>query len=223
MHLLLTDRLTCPGCGPQSGLILLAEEVRSRRIIHGRFGCPSCRETYPVEDGFGDLRPPPRPPLGAEDPRGDSRPASPEESLRMAALLGITEGPGTILLWGPAASHAAALSELVGQVEVVAVDPGLKCTPEREGVSRMVSGPGIPFFSGSLRGVILSGEVSELTLEESARVLAPRGRVAVLQGPPGARSRLESLGLKTILEEGGVLLVERTASATQPLVTLRGL
>lgn len=141
----------------------------------------------------------------------------------MAALLGITEGPGTVLLWGPAAAHAGALSELLGQVEVVAVDPGVKGTPEREGVSRMISGPGIPFFSGSLRGVILSGEVSELTLAESARVLAPGGCVAVLQAPPEARSRLESLGLKTILEEGGILLLERTAAATQPLVTLRGL
>ncbi len=35
MHLLLTDRLTCPRCGPDHGLILLAREIVDR-LFDGR-------------------------------------------------------------------------------------------------------------------------------------------------------------------------------------------
>ena len=60
MHLLLTDRLTCPRCGPEFGLVLLADRLEDRRVLEGALGCPNCRDRYPVRDGFGDLRPPPR-------------------------------------------------------------------------------------------------------------------------------------------------------------------
>ena len=32
MHILLTDALTCPRCGPDFGLIVLAEGVEDRRV-----------------------------------------------------------------------------------------------------------------------------------------------------------------------------------------------
>ncbi len=56
----LVDHLVCPRCGPPFGLVLLAHDVRDRRVRRGEFGCPNCRDRFPVEDGFGDLRPPPR-------------------------------------------------------------------------------------------------------------------------------------------------------------------
>ena len=56
MHLLLTDRLTCPRCGPSFGLILLADRMNDRRVVDGVLGCPNCRDGFPVRDGFGDLR-----------------------------------------------------------------------------------------------------------------------------------------------------------------------
>ena len=55
MHLALTDRMICPRCGPGFGLILLAHEVRDRRILEGDLGCPNCRDQYPVRKGFADL------------------------------------------------------------------------------------------------------------------------------------------------------------------------
>lgn len=233
MHLLLTDRLTCPRCGPEFGLILLARDVRNRRIIHGDFGCANCRETYPVEDGFGDLRSPPRTPLGdllqgtgegrSHSPPEDPAPGGKEtEALRLAALLGVTEGPGTLLLKGPAATHAGAVAGLVGGVEVVGMDPSLRGRPEEEGVSRMVARPGFPFFSGTLRAVLLSGDVENRDLGEAVRVLAPRGRVVVLDASVRARRRLEREGLRILLDEPGVLVGLREGYGAQPLVTLRG-
>lgn len=232
VHLLLTDRLTCPRCGPGFGLILLAREVRNRRIIRGDFGCANCRETYPVEDGFGDLRSPPRTPL-REFPRGsngggsgaleDPAPGEDEtEALRLAALLGVTEGPGTLLLKGPAATHAGAVARMVSGVEVVGMDLSLWGCSEEEGVSRMVASPGFPFFSDTLTAVLLSGEVEDRELGEAVRVLAPRGRLVVLDAPPRARGRLEREGLRILLDEAGVLVGLWEGHGTQPLVTLRG-
>jgi uncharacterized protein YbaR (Trm112 family) len=51
MHILLTDILTCPRCGPAFGLILLAEQTAGRRVLQGVLGCANCRERYPVRDG----------------------------------------------------------------------------------------------------------------------------------------------------------------------------
>ena len=220
MHLFLTDRLSCPRCGPDFGLILLADEVRDRRIISGDLGCANCREKYPVAEGFGDLRPPPRAPLSPPEP--SSPPADPEETVRFGALLGVTEGPGTLLLEGPAVRQAGALADLIQGVEVVGVDTSLMGEAEREGVSRMVAHPRIPFFNASLRGVLLSGEVGILEVEEAARVVALQGRVVVLESPPQARERLEGLGLKVILEQEGVLVAFRERWEAVPLVPLRG-
>jgi hypothetical protein len=145
-----------------------------------------------------------------------------DEALRMAALMGVTEGPGTLLLMGPAARRAGEVARLVGGIEVVGMDPVLREDPEAEGVSRLVFRPGIPFFSGTLRAVLLSGTVGERELGESARVLAPTGRVVVLGASSKARERLEKDGLRIILEEDGVLVAERMGVGAEPLVTLRG-
>lgn len=232
MHLLLTDRLSCPRCGPEFGLILLAHEVRNRRILSGELGCANCREHYPVENGFGDLRAPPRPPLpelqgggngsGTASHPGPAGGEQEAEAIRIAAFTGITEGPGTLLLEGHAASRAGAVAGMLGGVEVVALNPALRFHPEEEGVSRMVAGPGLPFFSSTLRAVVLSEWVDDGALKESVRVLIPGGRIVLLDAPPGAREQLEGAGVRIVLEEAGVLVGEREESGFRHLVTLRG-
>ena len=232
MHLLLTDRLSCPRCGPPFGLILLAREVRDRRIIHGDFGWANCRETYPVEDGFGDLRAPPRGPLdemgagGEEGEEGVLHEPAPDDgeqvTLRLAALMGVTSGPGTLLMRGPVAVHAGSLARMIGGVELVALDPTLRSHPEEEGVSRMVARPGLPFFSGSLRAVLLSGLVEDHEMEEAVRVLASRGRLVVMDASPRTRGWVEGKGFRIILDQDGVLVGERESHGGPQLVTLRG-
>ncbi|MFO8172712.1 MAG: hypothetical protein R6T96_00420 [Longimicrobiales bacterium] len=226
MHLLLTDRITCPRCGPEFGLILLAHEVRDRRVIRGNFGCANCRETYPIEGGFGDLRAPPRTPLqelsvAEKGPVMSALEEGGEAALRLAALMGVTGGPGTLLLTGAAAAHAGDVSRLIGGIEAVAVDPSLRSEEPQEGVSRMVSRPGLPFFSGTFKGAVVSGEVGRDWVSEAARVVAPNCRVVVLDAPEGARGWLESGGLRPILEEGGILVALREGGQRVPPVPLR--
>jgi uncharacterized protein YbaR (Trm112 family) len=223
MHLFLTDRISCPRCGPAFGLILLAHEVRDRRVLEGDLGCSNCRETYPVRGGFGDLRIPPRAPLPSPAADFDTASVDPEEILRVGALLGVTEGPGTLLIKGPAARYAAGLAELIPMVEVVGLESALIGDQESEGVSRMIAQLRIPFFSGSFMGILLSGEVTDRDLDEAARVVAPLGRVVVLDASPEAGLRAEALGLKILLEEEGVLVAQHEQTGSPPLVTLRGL
>ena len=106
MNVLLVDYLACPRCGPAFGLVLVAREVEERRVRTGLLGCPNCRDEFPVEDGFGDLRPPPRSPLIDADGASaqpatlrragaSSRPAPPpcdgsqDIALQIAAALGV--------------------------------------------------------------------------------------------------------------------------------------
>jgi len=232
VHLHLTDRLSCPRCGPQFGLILLAHEVREQRILQGDFGCPNCRDTYPVENGFGDLRAPPRNPI-REREKGRQLPEAPESSgevdgigahgLRAAALMGVTEGPGTLLMSGPVALFAPEVARMVEGVEVVAMHPDLEAQSETPGVSRMIAGPGIPFFSATMKAIFLSGPSDGREILEACRVLVPEGRLVLDDKPEHAGDLLGSAGLEVIFEEEGVLIGQRFGGVDGPLVTLRGI
>lgn len=212
MHLLLTDRLTCSRCGPEFGLILLAERMEERRVLEGVLGCPNCRDAFPVRDGFGDLRAPPRGalPVGraglpqAEDSDGDR-----EGAGRLAALLGVVEGPGTLLLLGRPVRLAGLVADAVPGVEVAALDADLNGWPEHPRVSRFVSRPGIPFFSRCLRGVVVDGELGEAWLDEAARVVAPLSRVVVTHASESAADRLVGLGLEILASETGTVVAAR--------------
>ncbi len=92
MHILLTDVLSCPRCGPAHGLILLADRIAERRVLEGILGCPNCRARYAIAGGFADLR---RPidEAAAQDaaaaeaavPGPDRAPPTPEEGPLAAA------------------------------------------------------------------------------------------------------------------------------------------
>ncbi len=191
-------------------MILIADHLENRRVIEGSLGCPNCRDRYPVEGGFGDLRPPPR--KTREDAPDVGPPASPS-AMEVAALLGLTGGRGNVALIGDVAGHATALAALVPDVEFVGVAPGLRGWEEGEGVSRLDAGVSLPFSDGSLRGVGLFAErESPMAGEPSmagelARVVARDGRIAVW-GAPGAVGEWE----RALRSEGcDVLASEETA------------
>lgn len=211
MHLLLTDRLTCPRCGPTFGLILRADRLIDRRVHDGVLGCPNCRDSFQVVDGFADLRPPPRGEVGPglvgspEAWAGDAG----DEASRVVALLGIERGPGTVALVGSPARHAASLVGAVEDLLVAALDPDLRAWPEVERVSRLVSESGLPFFSRALRGVVVDGRMGNDTLIEAARVVAPMSRVLVMSAGDDAREVLEQAGLSILAAESEMVLAAR--------------
>lgn len=198
MHVALTDVLTCPRCGPGHGLILLPDEVRDRRVVSGFLGCASCRERYPIRDAVAEL--------GAGEPvaAGDAHGGDPERAIRLAALLGLADVKGVVVLLGPAAAHAAELADLAEGVEVVAA--GTRALP---GVTVIRAGRALPFQSGSVRGVALTGPDTGALLDEAARILAIAGRLLLDPAPRDARERLERAGLRLVAAEGETLLATR--------------
>ncbi len=132
-----------------------------------------------------------------------------EAAFRLAALLGVREGPGLILLAGGWASLAGRLAARIDEIEVVALDPALHGAGEEAGVSRLTAGAGLPFFSSALRGVALEGAQLAEWEGEAIRVLAPGARLVVRDPPPGLSSRLEARGLQPLLETRRYVVAQR--------------
>lgn len=205
MDIALSDLLTCPRCGPAHGLILLPDTVRDRRVVSGVLGCANCRERYAVEAGVADLRAGGGEDANGGDAGGEGAGGDRDAAVRLAALLGLTDGGGVVLIAGPAAAEAELLGEVVAGITVVASAPGV--VPSA-GVSRLRVGSTLPLRTGSLRGVALTGAHARL-VEEGARLVGPAGRLVLDPAPEDARARLEATGLRVLVEEAGVMVSGR--------------
>lgn len=201
MYLPLTDLLVCPVCGPDAGLILYTTELRDRRVLAGDLGCPQCRRQWPVRGGFADLR------TRGGRAAGESGRAERDAAIRIAALLGVAQGHGHLLIVGPAARHAPAVADLLEHIEVVAMEDSLEHDEERTGVSRL-GADALPFIDGRMRGVWLSGSAVQW-MEEGVRILARAGRIVLEPAPPGARERLDALGVDVIAQQDATILGTR--------------
>lgn len=209
MHILLTDVLACPRCGPEFGLLVLADRLEERRVIEGRLGCANCREAYPVRGGVADLR------LRAAGESPSARPSKADDGeededapTRLAALMGLTGPGGMALLAGPGARHAAAVAALVPDLEVIALRGGPDAAAEPEpGVSRVAAGEGaLPFRAASLRAAALTGGADGALLREGLRALRPGSRLLVDPAPAGTAEGLRALGAEVLLEQEDVVV-----------------
>ena len=197
MHITLTDRLTCPRCGPGAGLIVLMDEVADRRVVSGSLGCPVCRARYPIAGRVADLR------VGdaAAARTAPTGAGAGEAAVRLAALLGLEAGSGFVVLDGPdALTVAAALRELAPEYEPVVV---LSEAEVEEAGASPVSGlmvdAALPMADSLMRGAAyLGGKPAAERLAELVRVVRPTSRVLVDGVEPGAvddvASMLERLG-----------------------------
>jgi uncharacterized protein YbaR (Trm112 family) len=233
VHILMTDILTCPRCGPRFGLILLADRISERRVVEGALGCANCREKYAIRQGIVEFPSaaeqhatlPPRgadadgadaraeasamPPAGERQPDGAAQPER-DDALRLAALLGVTAGPGYVLLAGGAATHAQSIADMVGDVEVVTaawpVEAATLPVAPGANVSRLAVGAPLPLADARFAGVALAGAAADELLEEGARVLSPLGRLVVEPAPADAADRLAAVGFKVLVQEGRTLI-----------------
>ena len=212
MQLHLTDRLACPRCGPAFGLILRADRLVERRVLEGVLGCPNCRDSFEVHDGFADLRAPPRGalPQGRAGSAAPSEEPAAEDVERLVALLGIVRGPGTVAMTGSAATFAGALARLIEDIHVVAVDSDVRSWPDVPGVSRLTGAPGLPFFSRVLRGVVVDGTLGRAAVFEGGRVVAPMSRVVVVDAGEDAADVLVEAGLEVLAAEAGTVVAARS-------------
>jgi hypothetical protein len=131
--------------------------------------------------------------------------------MKIAALLGVTEGPGLVLVTGPGAAHAGVIADLIPGLEMIAAWAPLAAEPERAGVSRLAAARGLPIRSASMRGVALTAAPADAELAEAARVLAPRARVVVASGATEVAEQLTERGLRILAQDESTTVAERVS------------
>jgi len=201
----LSEALDCPRCREGYGLVTFVTRSDRRRVLAGHLGCPLCEAEFPVVEGaLGFGAPPRRPANGRGAP-----PADPAAALRAAALLGVGEGPGRVVLLGPdLAPLALEVARMAERIEILAWvgesagNPAWDISELARGVNPLLGAePGRwPVRGGALDGVALSGS-SAAFLDESARALRPGGRLVLLDPDGEARQRLDGLGIDEVASD----------------------
>jgi uncharacterized protein YbaR (Trm112 family) len=206
MHVLLTDVLTCPRCGPTFGLILQADRWEDRQVEKGWLGCANCRESFPISGGVADLRHPLVSPLPASD--GEAVDADTERAFRAAALLGVTDMNPTVLMVDAEGQLAGEVADVLKGAHVIgAGDSEAPLRPTGDGIlSSLRVGERIPLRDRSLRGVALLGTVSPALLAEAGRVLYPGARLVVDPAPVEVANSLREMGFDVHLEQNAVVV-----------------
>lgn len=224
MHLELSELLACPDCGPRHGVVVSVDRMEDRRVLEGFLSCPTCEARFPIHGGVIDF-----------GPRGDrtsdregggrssgSGPAplpsapGPDDGLRVAALLDLTEGGGFVLLGRGLSGVAAGVARMATGVELVTLAdaPEPAATPEPAAAGRIspargVSEASLPLRDLRLRGAVLLGGHAE-ELAEATRAVRPGGRVVVLRPSAGMAEAAAGLPLDVVAaEESAIVAVRR--------------
>lgn len=179
MFIEVVDAFRCPRPHELTWLVASADRLEDRDILTGELGCPVCGARYPIVDGVADFRP-----AGASASGATAAGPSdvPNRAMRAAALLGLTEPGGLVVLagaWGDAAHEVAALVE---GIHVLAVDP-LGAVASGFGVSVARAPDMLPMRPESVRAIALDdAHAAALFLETSVAALKPAGRLLVPAG-----------------------------------------
>lgn len=185
MYLELVDVLRC--LAPHEDAPLVAAIVRrsDRDIVDGVLGCAVCHTEYPIEQGvaiFGEG-------TGTSgDPTPDplAEPAD-ELAVRCAAMLGLYDPGGIVVLGGAWALAAADLVEMTRALAIV-VEPAASVRLG-SGVAALRTAGILPLAEASIRGIALDERTSVPSLVASAaRALKPGGRLIASVSsaqPPG--------------------------------------
>jgi hypothetical protein len=175
MFLELVDSLRCVRPHEDSWLVARADELVARHIVRGELGCPVCEARYTVREGVADFTGSD----GVEDSSTRVELSSTPSTLaiRAAALLGLAEPGGIVVLAGEWSAAANEILEMVEGVQLLALNY----------VSGLESGGALslariavvlPLAAGSVRGIALdAAHATPSLLAGAARALAPGGRL----------------------------------------------
>jgi hypothetical protein len=181
----LVDHLRCVRAHEDSWLVASAYRMRERDVMDGVLGCPVCKAEYEVRDGAVTFDAASHSPAGPAGPgasggRGDAPPA--DEVLRLAALTGVGEPGGFVLLTGTWAPFARPLLE-IAETQLVLLNP-TSPVDSGAGVTVVWAPPhAVPLAAGCLRAAALDVEAAGGGLADPVvRALAPRGRLVAPAG-----------------------------------------
>lgn len=213
----MAEALDCPVCGDGYGLVAFVAEADRRRVISGHLGCPMCEVEFSIDGGAVDFRagtPPEDAPVSSAEDRGFKEGSS--VALKLAALLGVGERPGMVIMLGAGlAQHAPVIARMADRVEVIAVvdraaaDGGASRTAIGWGIDDLAAGvdPIIglgerwPLRSGALDGVAVRGGI-DAGLGEVQRCLRPGRRLVVIDPVQSDLEVLAGAGYETLAADG---------------------
>jgi len=175
------DALRCLRPHESTWLVVAADRMVGRSIERGTLGCPVCRAEYPIVDGVAYFGAEPGGPAAA---RADPPPrADPELVLRAAALLGLADGGGTVVLGGTWGAAATGLLDLA-PAHYLLLDPP-HTVRASDGVSVIRTSGALPLTAACVRGVALDNATAAASvLESAARALRSGGRLVAPAGAP---------------------------------------
>lgn len=189
-----------------SWLVARADELDARHIVRGELGCPICATRYPVRAGVVDFT------------GGESRPremrGEQDLALRAAALLGLSEPGGMVVLAGEWSACVEELLAMTDGVRLLALDfaHGLESGGP---LSLALIADVLPLAEGCARGIALDlAHSTGSLLDGAARALAPGGRLiapATAPVPPM---------LRELARDDRHWLAEKNATTTSAPVTI---
>src|SRR5579862_8379652 len=144
MHLDVVPTLRCPREHEESSLVLVADVTRGRHVVTGVLGCPVCEAEYPIQEGIAYFA----------QPTDSGAVRRETDVMRTAAMLGLTEPGGFIMLGGHWASTADAISELA-EALVLVVNPPETIASAAERVSILYTGERLPIAAHALRAAAI--------------------------------------------------------------------
>lgn len=206
MFIELVDALRCPTPHEESWLVASADEMDARHIVTGTLGCPVCHAEFPIRQGVVDFR------RGKTDACviPSSSAADPEEAVRLAAFLDLTDASGFAVLVGTWGAHASLLRTEV-DTPLVLVDPPAGITGE-PGISVLRCEEELPLAAGAARGVAIDdGSVARVA--SAVRATRANGRVVAPSSVPLPD------GVRELARSDALWVGERQAPAS-PLVAL---
>ncbi|MDQ2932510.1 MAG: hypothetical protein M3Y05_17040 [Gemmatimonadota bacterium] len=174
MFLELVDSLRCVCAHEDSWLVARADAMIERHVVEGELGCPVCLARYPIHEGVADFT------LGETTPR-HARGVAPDQisalALRAAALLGLGEAGGIVVLAGEWSAAAKELIAMTENVMVLALD--YSHTLRSGGALSLARiAHTLPLAAGSVRGIAVdAAHATPSLLAGAERALAPGGRL----------------------------------------------
>lgn len=174
MFLELVDSLRCVRVHEDSWLVARADEMIERHVVEGELGCPVCLTRYPIHEGVADFT------LGETTPRHARGVAADQIgalALRAAALLGLGEAGGIVVLAGEWSAAAHELIAMTENVMVLALDYS-HALRSGGALSLARIADMLPLAAGSVRGIAVdAAHATPSLLAGAERALAPGGRL----------------------------------------------
>ena len=211
MLLELSEILACPACGPPQVMVAVVHEADGRDVVEGMLACPSCDGRRPIVSGVAWLGSSPHEAPGSES-------VSPTEALEetgvvVGALLGLERGGGLVLFGEGLCAVADAVARMAGRWNVVCVSADGPTDPAATApnVSHVVSSSRerLPILSNRVWGAVVHGSATATDLVETARVIVPGGRLAILEPRDAAAAEVEEAGMEVRASDGRALLAIR--------------